>query len=150
MSAELQSSLEKVDAYLASDPNLNELASNNLEVIFYDQSGRIGIRHINGKLPDIVDAISQSLTDNHEYNIFIYAGRISRLYEIKKDLPSITRADGSLVIHPIDPMHLTELIGRVALHVKYDMRATDKITGKKGAWVNCDCDLPPIAGPILG
>jgi putative DNA primase/helicase len=135
----LQSTQENVDAYLASNSNLNELASNNLEVIFYDQSGRIGIRHINGRLPDIVDAISQSLTDNHEYNIFIYAGRISRLYEIKTALPSITRAEGSLVIHPIDPMHLTELMGRVASHVKYDMRATDKATGKKGAWVNCDC-----------
>lgn len=139
MTSELQNSQDKVDAYVASDLNSNQLVSKDLEVIFYDQSGRVGIRHINGKLPDIVDAISQSLTNNHEYNIFIYAGRISRLYEIKKDLPSITRADGSLVIHPIDPMHLTELIGRVALHVKYDMRATDKITGKKGAWVNCDC-----------
>lgn len=110
-----------------------------LDVEFYDSEGNLGIRLINGRLPETLDALANAISINNTQNIFTHAGRMVRLYEVNTKPSGISRAEGALVIHPVDTSHFTELAGLVAKFVKFDMRITDSETGKKGAWVNCDC-----------
>lgn len=141
--SEIESSTAKVDAYLSETnvvampvPGINEKTA---PVVFYSADGRMGIRHTNGRLPEILDAVGLALSASPDINIFVHAGRLVRVHEIKNQATGIHRPDGALVIHPLEASHLTELIGRAAVHVKYDLRSTDDESGKKGAWVNCDC-----------
>jgi hypothetical protein len=110
-----------------------------VDVKFYDSDGKPGIRLINGRLPEILDALADVISINKDQNIYRHAGRLVRVYEVNSEPNGINRPEGAILIHPIDVSHFTELAGLVAKFVKFDMRVTDPETGKKGAWVKCDC-----------
>ena len=126
--------ISKVDAY-------NETKSEFLDqtgIVFYTPDGSIGIRHKNGALPEILDVAEKALAQA-ELDVFVHAGRLVKVYKANSKIKGIYRPEGAIVIHTIDASFLTELLGRAANHVKFDSRVTDDITGKKGAYVPCDC-----------
>lgn len=127
--------IAKIDAALASKKvspmSVHQLTENNATVRFYTADSRPGIRHTNGRLPEILDAVGAVLSEAPELNIYVHAGRLVRVHEVKTQSSGLHRPDGALVIHPLDASHLSELIGRAAAHVKWDSRAKD--------WVSCDC-----------
>jgi putative DNA primase/helicase len=126
--------ISKIDAY-----NESKIASlDQTSVEFYTPDGKIGIRHKNGALPDILDAAEKALA-SAELDVFVHAGRLVKVYKANSKIKGIYRPEGAIVIHTIDASFLTELLGRAASHVKFDSRVTDDITGKKGAYVPCDC-----------
>lgn len=132
---ETKEATSKVDLYLASKngDSLSSIKSPDKEVpvMFFTAAGKHGIRHTNGKLPEILDSIGSVLADASDLNIYVHAGRLVRVHEVKSKHNGIQRPDGALIIHQMEPSHLTELIGRAAAHVKWDSRAKD--------WINCDC-----------
>jgi putative DNA primase/helicase len=140
---DVESATAKVDAFLKGKNVIAlpvpEVSEKTAPVVFYSADGRMGIRHTNGRLPEILDAVGLALSASPNMNVFVHAGRLVRVHEVKNKSVGIHRPDGALVIHPLEASHLTELIGRAAMHVKYDLRSTDDASGKKGAWVNCDC-----------
>lgn len=134
MSNEFEKSIEKIDAYIATTDSGDDLS----DLVFYSSDGKIGIRHKNGALPQILDACEKALADSN-LDVFVYAGRLVKVYKASSKISGVARPDGAIVIHPIESSFLTELLGRAATHVKFDNRATDNETGKKGAYIPCNC-----------
>jgi putative DNA primase/helicase len=132
---EIDISTSKVDAYNEKNKAVDDDYSS---VVFYTADGRLGIRHKNGALPEILDGIEMALAGAN-LDVFVYAGRLVKVYKAETKITGITRPDGAIVIHTIESSFLTELLGRAAIHVKFDSRVTDKETGKKGAYVPCNC-----------
>lgn len=141
--SEVEASTSKIDAYLANknDQAIPEPQSNEktVPVLAYDASGQPIIKHANGRYPEILDAAGKVLAAKPDLNIYVNSGRLVRVTESQKKSNGIERPDGALVLHPIEAAHMVELMGIAARHQKYDLRVTDSDTGKKGAWVNCDC-----------
>lgn len=134
MSNEFEKSIEKIDAYIATTDSGDDLS----DLVFYGSDGKIGIRHKNGALPQILDACEKALADSN-LDVFVYAGRLVKVYKASSKISGVARPDGAIVIHAIESSFLTELLGRAATHVKFDNRATDNETGKKGAYIPCNC-----------
>ena len=89
----------------------------------FDASGKRVIRHDQGKLPEIVDCVVRSLAEADDLNLFIHAGRLSRVYPaLEAQSGSVHRPKGTLILHDVDAAHLSELAGQAALHEKYDGR----------------------------
>ena len=89
----------------------------------FDASGNRVIRHEQGQLPEIVDCVVRSLAEADDLNIFIHAGRLSRVYPaLEAQSGSVHRPKGTLLLHDIDAAHLSELAGQAALHEKFDSR----------------------------
>lgn len=91
----------------------------------FDSSGRRVIRHDAGKLPEILDACQDALAEQAlELNVFSYANRLARIYQASM-LPDdgVRRAAGAVMVHPIEAPLARELIGRAAIHEKFDARS---------------------------
>ena len=89
----------------------------------FDASGRHVIRHDQGKLSEILDSVVRSLAEADDLNLFVHAGRLSRVYPASEEQSgSVHRPKGSLLVHGVDAAHLTELAGLAASHEKYDGR----------------------------
>lgn len=126
--------VSKVDAYNEKTKGLD----GNSSVVFYSADGKTEIRHVGGELPEIVNGCVKALADAN-LDVFVYAGRLVKVYKAESKITGLTRPEGAILIHTIESSFLTELLGRAANHVKFDNRATDKETGKKGAYVPCNC-----------
>jgi putative DNA primase/helicase len=133
------SAKETKESTVKVDKFINDKKRAEASVVFYSAEQEICIRHKSGCLPEILDAVDLALRSSPELNIFVHAKRLVRVHEVQTAPAGIQRHEGAIIIHPLESSHLTELIGRAAIHVKYDMRVTDIETGKKGTWVSCDC-----------
>jgi len=89
----------------------------------FDADGRHVIRHDQGKLPQITDALGAALADADDLNLFIHSGRLVRAHAASdKKTTNIHRPNGALILHDVDSAHLTELAGRASVHEKFDLR----------------------------
>ncbi len=90
----------------------------------FDANGKRVIRHDQGKLPEIVDSVVHALAEADDLNLFVHAGRLSRVYPATETQSgSVHRPKGTLILHDVDAAHLSELAGRAAAHEKFDARA---------------------------
>jgi putative DNA primase/helicase len=89
----------------------------------FDANGKRVIRHDQGKLPEIVDCLVRALAEADDLNLFVHAGRLSRVYPASEEHNgSVHRPKGTLILHDVDAAHLSECAGRAAGHEKYDGR----------------------------
>lgn len=97
----------------------------------YDQDGRRVIRHTNGDLPEILDELGEALAERFGDSVFTFAGQLARVYPAGDPLPGVRRAQGALMLHPIEAPHLVELAGRAATHERW--------SATRETWTACDC-----------
>jgi putative DNA primase/helicase len=89
-----------------------------------DANGRHVIRHDNGKLPEIVDALEVALAGAPELNLYRHASRLAVVYQASEATDgAVRRPAGAIMVHPVEAAHLVELAGRAASHEKHDARA---------------------------
>lgn len=113
-------SLEKAAAKLAK-ANKTRAPSGGA----FDSDGRRVIRHDPGHLPEILDACQAALAERaFDLNVFSYANRLARIYQAST-LPDdgVRRSAGAIMVHPIEAPLARELIGRAAIHEKFDARS---------------------------
>ena len=121
--------LEKAAEKLAKKGKRRASASQSMGT--YDANGRRIIRHDPGRLPEILDEVGAALAEAGG-NLFVYTDRLVRIYSAPESAGSgITRARGTLILHPVDGAHLSELAGRAACHERYDARSEETR--------HCDC-----------
>lgn len=111
--------------------NNNQSDDEHGNVLVFDAAGNPVIRHYQGRLPEILNAVGTVLRDADKLNIFVHAGRLVRVIEQTGTSFGIYRPPGALVIHPIDGTHLMELVGLACRHEKWDSRTK--------FWVPTDC-----------
>lgn len=109
----------------------NASESDSDDLIFYRADGKHGIRHRNGRLPEIVTAAGDALTSAAELNVFVRSEKVVRVHEAKTNLRGWHRPAGALAIHYVEVPHMVELLSLACLHEKWDSRVKD--------WVPIDC-----------
>lgn len=89
----------------------------------FNADGKRFIRHVAGRLPEVLDAMEASLSEATGINLFVHSGRLTRLH-ISDDLKlaTVKRPKGTLVLHPVDSAHLSEIATGAARHEKFDAR----------------------------
>ena len=88
----------------------------------FDAAGRPVIRLTSGDLPQILDQMGAALAGTFGDRLFSYAGGIARIYPAEKSVPGVRRADGAVIVHPVEAPHLVELLGRSATFERFDAR----------------------------
>lgn len=102
-----------------------ELVSSSPEqtAAFFNSEGTRVIRHDGGKLHEILDQFGLALKELNA-DLFTYAGRLVRVYPAPGgNSGGIHRPKGTLIVHPVDAAHLSELGTRAAVHERYDARS---------------------------
>lgn len=89
----------------------------------FDSAGKRVIRHDGGKLHEIVDQFGQALAELNA-DLFCYADRLVHVYPAPGgNTGGVHRQKGTLIVHPVDAVHLSELGTRAAVHERYDGRS---------------------------
>ena len=92
----------------------------------FGASGRRFILHDNGRKPEVLDAIGQSLAEAPGLNVFVHADQLKRLHVVKaSNTGGIRRPDGAVILRTLGPAHFTELATIAADHKKHDARMHD-------------------------
>lgn len=100
-------------------------------VIEFESDGTPYIVHRPGKLPEIADALVYYLGRADCLDVFTRSGGLAKIYRNEEKTPGVRRSEGAVIIHPIRPQHLREILGRAVKHKKFDSR--------KGELVMTDC-----------
>lgn len=97
----------------------------------FDAEGKRVIRHEPGRLPQVLDQVGLALAE-HGANIFYQNNRLVHIYPAPElNRGGVHRPGGTLILHPIDSPHLSELATAAAIHEKWDERSA--------SWKRCDC-----------
>lgn len=101
----------------------------------FTPDGRRVIRHDPGRLPEVLDEMGQALAEfcGNGGSLFRWGAGLSRVYVAGDESQdkNARRFAGAVTLHPVEAPHLRELIGRAALHERYDARG--------GSYRACDC-----------
>lgn len=76
-----------------------------------------------GRRPFVVDEMEDRLA-SAETGIKVHGGRLVRLMPQRQKTRGIHRPEGSLIIHPLEAVHLAEVAGRYCCALKFDGRAS--------------------------
>jgi putative DNA primase/helicase len=102
------------------------------QVLAYDGDGLPIIRHDNGKLPEICDAVLAAIAARPDLNVMRFAGGLACVYAAAEATEgAIKRPAGAVLVHPMTPPLLAEIATRAARHEKFDARS--------GEDRPCDC-----------
>lgn len=97
----------------------------------FDPDGRRVIRHEPGRISEVLDQIGLALAESGA-NIFYTNNRLVHIYPApESNRGGVHRPGGTLILHPIDSAHLSELATAAAIHERYDARSE--------SYKLCDC-----------